>query len=104
MPKKLLFSDETYEIRGACFEVYKEKGCGFAEAVYQECLEIEMELRGMPFLRQPILEIEYKGRTLESKFVPDLICYDAIVVELKPSQKSQTTTGLNCTTILRRPD
>jgi len=41
----LLHEDETYRIRGACFEVYKEKGCGFLEAVYQECLEIELSLR-----------------------------------------------------------
>ena len=30
----LLFADETYAVRGACFEVYKEKGCGFLEGVY----------------------------------------------------------------------
>ena len=47
--KDLLFADETYAIRGACFEVYKEKGCGFLEAVYQECLEIELELCSVPF-------------------------------------------------------
>lgn len=37
----LVLSDETYAIRGAIFEVYKQMGCGFLEAVYQECLEIE---------------------------------------------------------------
>jgi hypothetical protein len=30
--------EQTHKIPGACFEVYKEKGCGFLEAVYQECL------------------------------------------------------------------
>ena len=29
--------EESYSIMGACFEVYKDKGCGFLEAVYQEC-------------------------------------------------------------------
>lgn len=38
---KLIHEDVTYSILGACFEVYREKGCGFLEAVYQECLEIE---------------------------------------------------------------
>ena len=37
---------ETYQILGACFEVYNEKGCGFLEPVYQECLEIELGLQG----------------------------------------------------------
>jgi hypothetical protein len=30
---------------GACFEVYKEKGCGFVEPVYQECPEIEFNFK-----------------------------------------------------------
>ena len=31
---KLIYSDETYEIKGAIFEVYKTLGAGFLEAVY----------------------------------------------------------------------
>jgi GxxExxY protein len=83
MSTRLLFKDETFAIRGAIFEVYKEKGCGFAEAVYQECLEIELEVRGIPFVSHPKLHLEYKGRSLKAEFVPDLICFDKIVVELK---------------------
>lgn len=37
----MLYAEEVYTILGACFEVYKRMGCGFLEAVYQECLEIE---------------------------------------------------------------
>lgn len=43
MNQELLFKDECYQIVGACFEVYKEKGCGFVEPVYQECLELELQ-------------------------------------------------------------
>jgi GxxExxY protein len=78
-----LYSDETYKIRGAIYEVYKEIGCGFLEAVYQECLEIEFELQGIPFESQQELDIEYKGRLLEKKYVPDFICYNKIIVEIK---------------------
>ena len=46
---EILFKDESYRIVGACFEVYREKGCGFLEAVYQECLQIELRLQGVPF-------------------------------------------------------
>jgi GxxExxY protein len=83
----LLFADETYALRGACFEVYKEKGCGFLEAVYQECLEIELELCSVPFVSLPKLELEYKGRKLRSTYQPDVICFDKIVVELKAVSK-----------------
>ena len=41
--------------------MYKEKGCGFLEAVYQECLEIEFGLQGIPFVPQAELSLWYKG-------------------------------------------
>ena len=37
----LIYPNESYQIIGACFEVYREKGCGFLEPVYQECLANE---------------------------------------------------------------
>jgi len=81
--EKLIYSDETYAIRGACFEVYKTLGSGFLESVYQECLGIELKLRGIPFQSQPKLSLEYKGMPLASAFIPDFICYDSIILELK---------------------
>jgi len=79
----LLFKNKTYQIRGACFEVYKQKGFGFLESVYQEFLEIEFGLQGIPFEAQPRIRLDYNGHVLESEFVPDLICFGLIVVELK---------------------
>ena len=70
---EVLFKDESYQIMGACFEVYKEKGCGFVEAVYQECLEIELNLRSLPFKAQSELLLSYKGTQLKQKFIPDLL-------------------------------
>ena len=70
----LIFEDETYKIRGACFEVYKEKGSGFLESVYQECLEIEFRVQAIPFVAQKKLDLAYKGKRLKSEFIPDLIC------------------------------
>ena len=81
--EKIVYKDESYAILGACFEVYKEKGCGFLEAVYQECLEIELTLRTVPFHARTELSLQYKGQPLKQTYIPDLICYDKIVVELK---------------------
>ena len=47
--KDLLYADEVYGIQGAIFEVYRNLGVGFFEAVYQECLEMELNKRGIPF-------------------------------------------------------
>jgi len=78
-----LYKDETYKIIGACFEVYREKGCGFLEPVYQECLEIELGLQGIPFAAKQSVRLQYKGHPLKHTYEPDLICFGKIVVELK---------------------
>jgi GxxExxY protein len=80
---QILYREESYQILGACFEVYKEKGCGFNEAVFQECLAIEFGLRAIPFAEQVEVPINYKNRALKSRFKADFICYDKIIVELK---------------------
>ena len=80
---ELLYEAESYAIRGACFEVYKEKGSGFLESVYQECMEIELQISEIPFVVKPRLLLNYKTRRLTSSFEPDLVCFDKIIVELK---------------------
>ena len=83
MADHILYKDECYQIQGAVFEVYREMGCGFLEAVYQECLERELKLRNIPFVAQSTLQLNYKGEALTQIYKPDLICFDSIVIELK---------------------
>ena len=80
---KVVYRDESYRIVGACFEVYWEKGCGFLEPVYQECLEIELRLQGVPYEPKKPQALEYKSHPLNSTYMPDFICYEKIVLELK---------------------
>ena len=80
---ELIFEELSYKIRGACYEVYKNKGHGFLEAVFQECLAIEFELNGIPVVEQPTLKLNYKGRELKQGYIPDFICYGKIIVEIK---------------------
>jgi GxxExxY protein len=83
MSGELIYPDESFAIRGAIFEVYRVMGCGFLETVYQECLEKEFALRGIPFVSQKELKIWYKDEELKQRYKPDFICFDRIVVELK---------------------
>ena len=83
MSTLLLHEQDTYAILGACFEVYNEKGCGFTEEIYQECLEIELKLRGVPLVAQKELPLSYKGRRLKRKFKADFLCYERILLEIK---------------------
>ena len=80
---ELIYKEESYAIIGACFEIYKNKGCGFHEPIYHECLEIEFEFQRIPFLSKPPQTLQYRGRTLVQTFSPDFICYDKIIVEIK---------------------
>ncbi len=80
---EILYREESYKIMGACFEVYKTMGCGFLEAVYQECLEIELADRGLPFVPKHQLELSYKERRLKQRYEPDFICYEKIILEIK---------------------
>jgi GxxExxY protein len=99
----LLYEDESYQVRGAIFEVYKEMGCGFLEPVYQECLEIELTMRGTPFSAQRELQLRYKSETLTQTYKPDFICFEKLIVEVKavrefaPEHRAQVFNYLKAT-------
>jgi GxxExxY protein len=80
---ELLYKQESYLVTGALFEVYREMGCGFLEAVYQECLGIEFEMQGIPFTMQLPIPLRYKERTLLQVYQPDFICFGKIIIEIK---------------------
>lgn len=80
---ELIYKEEGYAVIGACSAVYKDKGCGFHEPVYHECLEIELEFQGIPFLSKAPQTLQYRGRTLIQTFSPDFLCYEKVILEIK---------------------
>jgi GxxExxY protein len=100
---EVLYREECYQIQGAAFEVYRVIGCGFLEAVYQECLEKEFLLRKIPFEAQKELALQYKGQILNQTYKPDFLCFGKIIVELKvareiaPEHKAQVINYLLAT-------
>ncbi len=103
MKSEILYADESYAIIGACYNVYKEMGCGFLESVYQECLEIEFCFRNIPFEAQKELRLKYRDKILKQGYKPDFFRYNKIVVEIKALTKiadehrSQILNYLNAT-------
>jgi len=83
MEQEYLYQSETYKIIGAMMEVHKTLGSGFLEAVYQEALAIEFETQKIPYVREKKLILFYKEVQLEKFYIPDFLCYDKIVVDLK---------------------
>ena len=80
---KILFREESYAIQGAIFEVYRVMGSGFLEAVYQECLAMELRNRQIPFAAQVEVPLVYKNEPLVEIYRADFVCFDKIIVELK---------------------
>ncbi len=102
-PADLLFREEVFRIQGAVFEVNRAMGRGFLEAVYQECMALELAAKGIPFVALPQLKLAYKGTTLKQTYCPDFICFEAIIVELKtvreiaPEHRAQVLNYLRVT-------
>jgi GxxExxY protein len=100
---EIFYKEESYRIMGACFEVYKEMGCGFLEAVYQECLEIELASQGVDFRPRADLVLRYKERVLKQVYIPDFICWEKIILEIKavkelaPEHRAQVHNYLHAT-------
>ena len=97
---------EGYALMGAAFEVHGILGGGLLEEIYQESMEIELELRGIPFRSKQELRFQYKDRRLKKRYIPDLFVCEQIVVELKavssltPDHESQL---MNYMRITRQP-
>jgi GxxExxY protein len=81
--KAEIYKEEGYKLMGAAFEVYNDRGYGLGEELYQECFEIELELRGIPFTTKQELQCFYKARELKKRYIPDLFVFNCLVVELK---------------------
>ncbi len=101
-----IYKDEGYKFMSAAFEGYHEQGYGLTEEVYQESLEMELELRGIAFLAKQELACHYKNRELKKRYIPDLFVFGCLVVELKsvsqlaPEHEAQL---LNYMRITRQP-
>lgn len=82
-----MFQDEGYKLMGAAFEVYNQLGYGMAEEIYQQSLEVELQLRKIPFQSKQVVNVFYKGEPLSATYKPDLVVFDGLVVELKAVQE-----------------
>lgn len=78
-----MLKEEGYRLVGAAFEVYNQLGYGMAEEIYQQSLEMELDLCDIPYSTKPLIHTFYKGRQLTAGYYPDLVVCDRLVVELK---------------------
>lgn len=78
----LRLKEETFQIVGAAMEVLNTLGHGLLEKPYERALAVEFRLRGIPYVQQRPFEVIYKSENV-GDYVPDLIVYEKIIVEVK---------------------
>ena len=78
----MILKEITSKILNAGFEVHKELGAGFLEAVYEEALSHEFRLQSLNFERQKPLDVFYKGVKVK-QYIVDFLVEDSVIVELK---------------------
>ena len=87
----LAFPEESHKIIGAAMAVHRYFGCGFQEKVYQDAFEVELKKQEIPYQREVQLHAVYNGTELSSTFIPDFICYDNIIIEMKTVKELDDT-------------
>ena len=79
----IILKEESYKIIGACMEVHRELSFGFKEIIYKDALEIEFKSLEIPYQREKLYKIEYKGKILPRRYPADFVIYDSIILEVK---------------------
>jgi GxxExxY protein len=79
----LIYKELVYEVVGLCFEIHNFLGPGFAEVVYKDALEYELNKVSMSFKREKEYTVIYKGIILPHKFYADFVVEDQIILEIK---------------------
>jgi GxxExxY protein len=88
-------------IIGAAIDVHKELGPGLLESVYEECLKIELESKGIKVETQKELPLIYKGQQTGKTYRIDMLVDDRVVVELKYVEALKPVNEIQTVTYLR---
>ncbi len=76
------FDELAHTVIGAAIEVHRTLGPGFLESVYEEALCVELDLRGIPYVRQKTVSVDYKGHPVGEGRL-DILVDNCLIVELK---------------------
>jgi len=80
--KDFLYEKESYKIRGACFEVYKNFGGAFKEKIIDRALDKALKKRGLEIENQKRINIYFEGEKVGT-YIPDKIINNYILLEVK---------------------
>jgi GxxExxY protein len=82
VPSVLHAEQLTNHVLGAFYDVYNALRYGYLEQVYLGALEVEFTDRGLPFLRERILDVVYRGHVV-GRYRADFVVDESLIVEVK---------------------
>ncbi len=91
----------THEVIGAAIEVHREMGPGLLESVYQDCMGLELKIRGLQFHARHKLPLVYKGNALPDPLEMDFYFPGLLVVEIKAVEQFHPVHEAQLLTYLR---
>ena len=80
--EKGLYSDLTYKVIGALYEVHSELGSVHKENIYHKAVAIELKRRGIKFEEEKSLPVNYKGKKI-GIYRPDFVIEEKVLLEIK---------------------
>jgi len=78
----LIYEKESYKIRRAVFDVYRELGCGHKETVYQKALYLLLLKEKLNIEKEKRLPVIFEGVNVGT-YIPDFLVEKMIIIELK---------------------
>ena len=81
---QIIHKELSYKITGIIFSVYNRLGYGYREKIYKEAIEIELKNEKIPYHRELIVPLYYKGNKI-GKYVFDFVVENKVILEIKVS-------------------
>jgi GxxExxY protein len=80
--KNILYKELSQKILGMAFNVHNILGPGLLESVYEGAIAVELKYSGIPFCRQKVYPVYYKGE-LVSRYIADIVVNNSLILEVK---------------------
>ena len=79
---KLIYPNLSSKVLTLAFSVHNILGPGLLEACYEGAMVVELKQAGIPFQRQQVFPLCYKGEMV-GVYIADLVVDNKIILELK---------------------
>jgi GxxExxY protein len=80
--ESFIHKELSYKVLGMAYAVHNILGPGLLESAYQKAMCVELRQAGIPYKREQVFPLEYKGEDIGT-YKADIVVDDKIILELK---------------------